>query len=115
MARLYEFEVTDKIVGVLARDIGLSLPPNTIGNIADNLMEGVGQPNSFQKTLMDGKPGFHVRVGKIQTDIFTGQGLHMYVHSGSEGYLDSLEFDKRLRSCLERRLIPFVDRTYSGE
>lgn len=95
----------------LVKDIGLSLSPKTQGTIVDNLMSILDKPTTFQQTLMEGKPGFLVRVGQVRTERFTGEGLHMFTHSGSEGFLDTLEFDRRLKSSLERQGIIFQDKT----
>lgn len=111
MARLYEFEVNKEIIEGMVRDVELSLGAGVMGSVVDNLMDMIDQPGIFLKTLMSGKPGIHVRVGQIRTERFEGQGLHMYVHSGSEGFLDSLEFDMRLKSSLKRQGIIFQDKT----
>lgn len=55
--------------------------------------------------------GFCVRVGQVRTERFTGQGLHVFSHSGSEGYLDTLEFDRRLKSSLARQKVLYQDKT----
>lgn len=111
MARLYEFEVTRGIVEELVKDIGLSLSPKSKGTIVDNLMSILDKHTTFQQTLMEGRPGFLVRVGQVRTEGFTGEGLHMFTHSGSEGFLDTMEFDRRLKSSLGRQGITFLDKT----
>ena len=116
MANLYEFEINRGIVEELVKDIGLSPYEDDEGNIAkgtvvDNLISSTGDPRTFLKVLMDGKPGIHLRVGEIRTERFEGQGLHMYTHSGTEGFLDTREFDRRLKQSLERQRIIFQDRT----
>lgn len=112
MANIYEFEVTKEVVEELTRDIGLTISSEAKGNVVDNLMiAALDSPITFLETLMNGKPGYYVRVGHIVTERFEGRGLHMYTHSGSEGFLDTLEFDRRLRSSLLRQNIPFIDRT----
>ncbi len=111
MANIYEFEVRRDIVQTLIADTGLSLGSDGEGNIVDNLMGIADEPGIFQKVSMNGKPGFCIRVGQIQTERFQGQGLHVFNHSGSEGFLDMLEFDKRLKNSLERQGIIFTDRT----
>jgi hypothetical protein len=111
MANIYEFEVSRDIVEQLAKDLCLSLITGSAGNIVDNLLCILDQPSVFQKVKMDEKPGYCIRVGQIATERFTGQGLHMFTHSGSEGFLDTLEFDRRLKLSLERNGIPFKDRT----
>ena len=60
---------------------------------------------------MDGKPGFCIRVGQVRTERFEGGGLHVFTHSGSEGFLDTAEFDKRLKSSLARHGVVYKDRT----
>lgn len=111
MANIYEFELRRDIVKALVEDTGLSLSSDAKGNIIDNLMSIVDRPNTFQKVSMNSKPGLRIRVGRIQTEGFQGYGLHAFIHSGSEGYLDMLEFDKRLKNSLERQGIIFTDRT----
>jgi hypothetical protein len=111
MANIYEFEVSRGIVEELVRDVDLSLPPDAQGTIVDNLMSIVDRPSTFQKAYIDGRPGYCIRVGQIQTERFEGQGLHIFTHSGSEGYLNILEFDRRLRVSLERQGIIYKDRT----
>lgn len=111
MANIYEFEVRRDVVETLVVDTGLSLGSSNEGNIVDNLMSITDKPSIFQKVSMNGKPGLCIRVGQIQTERFQGQGLHTYIHSGSEGFLDMLEFDKRLKSSLEQQGIVFTDRT----
>ncbi len=103
MARMYEFEVDRSIVEELVKDISLTQFPGVEIDIVDALMSLVDKPGTFQKTLMDGKPGIKVRVGQVRTEKFEGQGLHVFTHSGSEGYLDTLEFDRRLKSSLGRQ------------
>jgi hypothetical protein len=111
MANIYELGINRGIVEELAKDMRLSLGSGAEGNIVDNLMGIVDQPTTFQKVSTDGKPGFCVRVGQIRTDRFEGQGLHVFAHSGSEGFLDILEFDRRLKSSLARQGIIYQDRT----
>jgi hypothetical protein len=111
MANLYEFEVSRGIVEEITKDVRLSLGSGVEGNIVDNLLKIADRPNLFQKLSMDGKPGFCVRVGRIWTERFKGQGLHVFTHSGSEGYLDTLEFDRRVKYSLERQGVIFKDRT----
>ena len=111
MANIYEFAVRRDIVEKLVADTGLSLGTDALGNIVENLMSIVDRPNTFQKVSMNGKPGFCIRVGQIQTERFQGQGLHVFIHSGSEGFLDMLELDKNLKNSLERQGIIFTDRT----
>lgn len=111
MANIYELEVRRDIVEKLKEDIGLSQGSEVIGDFVDNLMEIVDRPSTFQKASMDGKPGFLVRVGQILTERFEGQGLHVFTHSGLEGLLDNMEFDRRLKSSLARQGVIFTDRT----
>jgi hypothetical protein len=111
MANIYEFEVSRGVVEELVRDIGITLPSNAKGTIVDNLMSISNQPNTFQKAYIDGKPGYCIHVGRIQTERFEGQGLHIFNHSGSEGYLDLLAFDGKLKASLERQRIVYRDRT----
>jgi hypothetical protein len=111
MARLYEFEITRGVVEEITKDVGLSLSSDIKENIVDILMRIVNDPWIFQKASMDGLPGLRIRVGQICTERFTGQGLHAFNHSGSEGYLYMLEFDKRLQSSLDRQGVLFIDRT----
>lgn len=89
MAKLYEFVVNREVLKNITTDVRLTLDDQFTGNINDNFMEIAQRPHMFLNTLMDGKPGFHIRVGRIRTDRFEGEGLHMYTHSGSEGYLDT--------------------------
>lgn len=111
MANIYELEINRGIVEELVKDLRLSLGSDAKGNIVDNLMGIVDSPSTFQKASMDGKPGFCVRVGQVRTERFTGQGLHVFTHSGSEGYLDTLEFDRRLKSSLARQKVIYQDKT----
>lgn len=110
MANIYEFEISRDIVEELVRDIGLSLASDVKGNIVDNLMNIIDKPNTFQKAYINGKPGFCVRIGQIQTERFEGQGLHIFTHSGSEGFLDTEEFDNKLKLSLERQGVVYKNR-----
>ncbi len=111
MANIYELGITREVVGEIVKDCGLSLGSDAKGEIVDNLMSIVDRPSTFQKVSMDGKPGFCLRVGEVQTERFTGEGLHVFTHSGSEGFLDTLEFDRRLKMSLERHGIIYQDRS----
>lgn len=108
MANLYEFDVNSGIVKKIVKEVGLALPSDSEGTIIENLMSIFGRPSTFQKVYMDGKPGFCVRVGLIRTSAFEGIGLHVFTHSGSEGYLDMQEFDSRLQACLTRHRVKFT-------
>lgn len=111
MANLYEFEVSRRVVEGITQDVRLSLGPDAQGNIVDNLMSIVDRPSTFQKAYMDDKPGFCVRVGQVRTERFEGEGLHVFTHSGSEGFLDTQEFDQRLQSSLQRQGVIYKNRT----
>lgn len=111
MANLYEFEVSRGVVEGITQDVNLSLGPDSEGDIVENLMSIVARPSTFQKAYMDEKPGFCVRVGQIRTERFEGEGLHMFTHSGSEGFLDTEEFDRRLQTSLARQGVIYKSRT----
>lgn len=107
--------MNSKLLGKLSKkivsDVGLSLYAGAIGNLVDNLMGITDQPSTFQKVSLNGKPGFCLRVGQIQTERFTGQGLHVFTHSGSEGFLDTLEFEQKLQISLKRHGVIFQNRS----
>lgn len=111
MAKLIEFKVTRDIVTRITTDMNLKPISDGDKDLVDNLMGAFDHPTSFQKVSMDQKPMFYVRVGKVATEKFEGEGLHVFTHSGSEGYLRTEEFQKRLESSLDRQGIHYKDRS----
>ena len=112
MAKLYEFEVSREVVERMVDDMDLSTPKGARGGaLVDKLIETRKRPGLFLRTTVGGKPGFRVHLGDVRTDRFSGEGLHMITHSGSEGVLDAQEFDRQLKSSLDRQGVIYEDKS----
>lgn len=111
MANIYEFAVSRGIVEKLVADTGLSLESDVKENIVDVLMDCIDRPGKFTEVLMDFKPGLFIHVGQIVKEGYEGQGLHALNHSGSEDFLEMLEFNRRLINSLERQGVVYKNIT----
>jgi hypothetical protein len=113
----YEFQITEESIRHLVEDCNIILRREPVRtDVVRSLLDAVGHDaNSYTKAEINDKPAILLKFSKrLEAECLPHavEGAQVYVHPGTEGYIEIGEFQTFFEASLSRWRIPF--KRYDG-